>query len=145
MIRKKLRLGFSSIAYVMLIIGIILSGCKKENPDPQAQRLNELLGTWTVSQVENDNTDVTGLYAGFELTINQNKTFQTVNGGNPWPATGTFDFLNADSIDQILRNDDTIISLSNITASTLTLQFSSNNTGGRAAGITGVFTFTLIK
>lgn len=125
---------------------LIFSGCKKgDDPDPAAEKFKQLSGVWRLGTVTNDGLDVTTQYNGFTLTINANKTFSTTNGNNPWPASGTLEFTNAD-LDQWLRSDGTEITIQNSTASVLVLSMTQSSiTNGRISGVTGQFVFSLIK
>ncbi|MCE7996797.1 MAG: hypothetical protein HEP71_32855 [Roseivirga sp.] len=125
---------------------LLLSGCKKDDPDPQEEQIKALAGTWNLSSVSNDGSDVTTQYQQFTLTLTADKTYSTTNGGNPWPARGTFDFPNETVTDRVTRDDNVVVTISEVTTSRLVLNFSINSVGsGSAAGITGSFTFTLTK
>jgi len=125
---------------------VFLSACGGgDDPSPQELRLNELSATWAVQQVTNDGNNVTSQFTGFTLTARVDKTYNTSNGGNPWPASGTFDFLSDTNIDQLNRSDGTTITINEVTATTLALSLQVNSLRGTAAGITGNFTFSLVK
>ena len=133
-----------SLAWVL----VLLPNCGGSDPNPQEERLNELTATWSVNSVVNDGSDVTNQYTGFSLTITGNKTYSTLNGGNPWPANGTFDFVNETTTDRVLRDDGVTLQIRSITASSLELVFSVTSVRGQSAGaegITGDFTFNLQK
>ena len=124
---------------------LFFSNCGSNDPNPQELRLNELSATWEVTRVTNDGTDVTNQYTGFTLTASVDKTYNTTNGGNPWPAAGTFDFLNDTDVDRLRRSDGTTIIITEVTTTNLTLSLQVNSVRGTAAGITGDFTFSLLK
>ena len=124
---------------------LFFSNCGGNDPNPQELRLNELSATWEVQRVTNDGADVTNQFTGFSLTATVEKTYSTINGGNPWPAAGTFDFLNDTDIDRLLRSDGTTITIIEVTATNLILNLQVNSVRGTAAGITGDFTFSLVK
>lgn len=124
---------------------LFFSNCGGNDPSPQELRLSELSATWEVQRVTNDGTNVTNQFTGFSLTARVDKTYSTTNGGNPWPAAGTFDFLNDTDVDRLLRSDGTTITIVEVTETSLTLTLQVNRVGGTAAGITGDFTFSLVK
>lgn len=133
------------LAFCACIAGLMLSGCKKDDPDPQEEQIKALAGTWNLSSVRNDGADVTTQYQPFTLTLTTDKTYSTTNGGNPWPASGTFDFMNETLIDQVMRDDNVVVIISEVSANTLVLNFNISRVRGTAAGITGSFTFSLTK
>ena len=134
-----------AMSFVVLLIVTTLAGCKKdEGVDLQEQRIDELSATWQVNNVINDATDVTDQFTGFTLTI-EALTFTTQNGGNAWPSSGNYSFASG-TVDKIIRNDGVEVAIDEITDTSLVLSFQvSSLPGGRAAGITGNFTFSLTK
>lgn len=138
----------SRINTIMLVASLssfmFFSSCKKDDPDPLAQRINELTAIWKLKSVENDNVDVTDQYTGFTLIIN-GQNYTTTNGGNPWPSAGTYE-ITAEDISTIRRSDGTNITIDNITGDELVLSFNFNTlASGRAKGVTGNFTFSLTR
>ena len=129
---------------IFLALLTFLSACKKDDPNPTTLRIKELTSVWNVSSVINDDVDVTSQFSGFKLTIND-RTYSTINGGNPWPASGTYE-INSTDLNTILRSDGTAVTIDEITATTLILSFNfSSLVGGRLSGVTGNFTFSLNK
>ncbi|MEP2667939.1 MAG: hypothetical protein ABJH04_03030 [Cyclobacteriaceae bacterium] len=127
-----------------LLIFVFFTSCKKDDPDPLAQRINELAAIWKLKSVENDNVDVTDQYIGFTLIIN-GQNYTTTNGGNPWPSAGTYE-ITAEDLSTIRRSDGTNITIDNITGDELVLSFNFNTlASGRAKGVTGNFTFSLTR
>ncbi len=114
---------------------------------PEELRLQELTATWAVSSVMNDGSDVTDQFTGFILVVSTNQTYSTTNGGNPWPAQGTFSLL-TDNLDAFLRDDNVQVNIASISETTLSLTFQMSSVRGTANGvngITGSFTFNLTK
>lgn len=143
---RKTRFSLSLAFFACIITALLYSGCKKDNPNPQEEQIKAMAGTWSLSSVTNDGSDVTTQYQQFTLTLTTDKTYSTTNGGNPWPAAGTFDFPNETVTDRVTRDDNVVITITEVTTSRLVLNFSINSVGsGSAAGITGSFTFTLTK
>lgn len=138
----------SRINTIMLVASLssfmFFSSCKKDDPDPLAQRINELTAIWKLKSVENDNVDVTDQYTGFTLTIN-GQNYTTTNGGNPWPDSGTYD-IKVEDLSTVHRSDGTNITIDKVTPDELILSFNYTNlSAGRTHGVTGNFTFSLLK
>lgn len=134
----------TSCLLVFFCFQLFLASCKKDDPDPLAQRINELTAIWKLKSVENDNADVTDQYTGFTLTIN-GQNYTTTNGGNPWPDSGTYDITTED-LSTVRRSDGTNISIDKVTTDELILSFNYTSlSAGRTHGVTGNFTFSLIK
>lgn len=143
---RKTRFSLILALCACITTGLLLSGCKKDDPDPQEEQIKAMAGTWNLSSATNDGSDVTTQYQQFTLTLTTDKTYSTTNGGNPWPARGTFDFPNETITDRVTRDDNVVVTISEVTTSRLVLNFNINSVGsGSAAGITGSFTFTLTK
>lgn len=143
---RKTRFSLILALCACISTGLLLSGCKKDDPDPQEEQIKALAGTWNLSRVTNDGSDVTTQYQQFTLTLTTDKTYSTTNGGNPWPARGSFDFMNETLIDQVIRDDNVVVVINEVSTNTLILSFNiSRVRAGTAAGITGSFTFTLTK
>ncbi|GAB5526038.1 MAG: hypothetical protein Roseis2KO_39100 [Roseivirga sp.] len=143
---RKTRFSLILTLCACITTGLLLSGCKKDDPDPQEEQIKALAGTWNLSSVTNDGSDVTTQYQQFTLTLTTEKTYSTTNGGNPWPASGTFDFPDDIVTDRVTRDDNVVVTISEVSATLLVLSFNVNSVGsGTAAGITGSFTFTLTK
>lgn len=141
--KNTLRKAFFGILFFALLF---TNACKKKTVEPDARtvQLEKLTSTWKVKNVENDGTDVTSQYTGFTLIIDQ-LTYSTQQGGNPWPASGTYDFK-GDDLTKLVRSDNVEVSIDEITDKTLVLTFNySTVNGGRVNGITGDFTFSLTK
>ena len=143
----KQKIIVKTVFYGLLILVITLGySCKKKDPQPDARtiQLSKISTTWNINKVVNDDLDVTDQYSGFTLTVNQ-LNYTTQNGGNPWPSSGTYDFKDGD-LTTIIRNDGTEIKIEELTTSSLILSFNyASLSGGRTAGITGDFTFSLTK
>lgn len=147
MITKRQPYHLAFYALSILLLSQLLFSCKKDDPDPEEEKLKELSASWRVDSVINDGQDVTSVYTGFILSVEGTKTYSTVNGGNPWPAQGTFDFLN-NNLDQIRRDDGVDITITRLTSTELGLTFNMSSVRGSANGtdgITGSFTFNLTK
>ncbi|MCB0496447.1 MAG: hypothetical protein KDC79_09960 [Cyclobacteriaceae bacterium] len=130
----------------LALVAFGVGSCKKKTVVNLAdQRKKELVAVWGLASVKNDNVDVTWQFTDFELMLNADLTFITVSGGNAWPVTGTF-ILNEKDINLLTRSDGVEVNIDDISSSDLKLSFQVNNiNGGRTEGITGNFTFSLLK
>ena len=146
MMKFRTILQFSVLLVVLTGTMTWLTSCKNDDDgvDPRTQQINDLTATWQMSAVTNDNNDVTDQFTGFTLTVD-GLNYRTQNGGNPWPASGTYDFK-GDDLNILIRNDGAEITIDELTATSLVLSFNfSSVTGGRTSGVTGDFTFSLTK
>lgn len=112
----------ANIALIFLLITCLYSsGCKKEDdPTPTELAFAKLKAkTWAVNTVTVDNTDHSDLFPGLSLTFSD-KTFSASNGNLVWPATGTWEFNDAEGT-SILRDDGLVITIVELTESSLVL------------------------
>lgn len=151
---KKLTTAF---ALLFLAGMIVLSGCKKktkpEEKTAEELRIEALTGTWIVSEVTLDNSDVTSDWPSFAVTFG-NKTYTTDNSFNTnvWPASGSYTFDMAGTevdVNTMLRSGngaDLEIALNLSSNSSLTMSFNyDTNTHGRLKGTDGAWTFRMTK
>lgn len=135
---------------VLLSIVAMLSSCKNdEDAAPSEQeRVTEMLtagGTWTLSSAKVDGTERSDIYAG--LTINFTSTgFTTTNGGELWPASGTWHFESG-SDDTIVFDNGMTVTVTSVSEDELHINFEwTEHTfePGRLKSIPGehVFVFT---
>ncbi|MEQ9405880.1 MAG: hypothetical protein RIM99_19970 [Cyclobacteriaceae bacterium] len=153
---KKLSNLLAALVFVSLVIFISCTSDSTEVPDPLQEQADLLNGSWTVSNVgyiNNGLPDVSWTETGsvFTLTISN----ATVNGGNyatsnvpagfeaVWPSSGSWDWANT-SGSIIDRSDNVQISITNLTASSVTLSFDIAN-GRTVSGINGDWDFTFSK
>lgn len=128
---------------------LVLSACKSDSPatlskqDDVKAKLTS--GAWKVSTVTVDNVDKTTTYQNLAITFT-NTGFSSTNGGVIWPATGTWTFNSTDAT-AITRNDGLVVTLTEVTSTSLKLGLNWTKTtlgGGRVESVSGqhVFTFT---
>jgi hypothetical protein len=122
--------------------------------DPEPATFEEkLAGTWSMSSVKIDGSDVSSDYSGFSITFDASLNYTISNGGTTFTQTsGQIPKSWDGDLDQVtvglngITNQVTL-ALSNENK-TLTLSFSvDNNTfgGGRESGIAGNYVFVLNK
>jgi hypothetical protein len=125
-----------------------LTRCKEKDPEPSEEEIvKEKLtsGTWTLQSVTVDNVDQTAVYQG--LTINFTETtYTTTKGGQVWPASGTWSFIDDTAI-AIKRDDGTEVKVeATDTSLKLTLTWSKTTLApGRIESVKGLHVFTFKK
>ena len=137
--------------FYLVMVGISLTlACGDDDssgPTLLEERLEALAGNWVLGTVNNDGQDVTGQFSGFTLTLTSSESFTTTNGGNAWPASGTFQ-LSSTNLNELTRDDGVRVTITTINETNLSLTFQITEVGGTAAGsngITGTFIFNLNK
>lgn len=140
----------------ILFIAVLIS-CEEgggDDPSPDALTFEEKLqGTWGMSSVKVDGSDVSSDYSGFSITFDANLNYTISNGGTTFVQTsgswatassndsGSTGFLNGitNQVTLAFSNDN----------KTLTLSFTVDNDtfglGGRGEGLAGSFVFVLNK
>jgi hypothetical protein len=127
---------------------LVLSGCKKDDPQPETDRVKALLiaNAWRIQTVSADGTDQTALFTGLTLTFT-NTNYSTTNGGVVWPASGTWSFTD-DTAKKILRSDGQEITVTEATSTSLKLSLT-RTTGtlasGRFSSVAGNHIFSFVK
>lgn len=137
---------FKALLGMLLVIFMI--SCKEDEPTAEEIFLGKISHRWTGSSILADDVPVNGAFADFELTLNKNKTYATLNGNSPiWPASGTFTAKAVSTTTgfNLLRDDGTEIEVSELTDSKLVLKFHYDASGGRRKSVTGNYTFELEK
>lgn len=138
-----MRLLQNVATYLLIFLALGLMNC---GSDPAVDKINLLEGAWMLGSVTNDGVDVTNQFDGFALTLRKDFTYSTTNGGNAWPASGSFAFADEQQ-NQIQRDDNVLILIGDVTANNLEVSFNVNTVAGsgRLNGITGNFIFKLNK
>ena len=138
-----------SLLAVTLIMGVMISSCKKDPPvtktDEELQ-IEKLSKAWKVNPAANsitvDANDQSLDWSGFVLTLGD-KTYSTSGSFSPevWPASGTWAF-GAD-VNTLVRDDGVSMSVS-VTDASLQLQFDYSAAGGRLLGVEGNWIFKMV-
>ena len=128
-----------SLSLAVLMLLLVLPGCKKDNPLTPNKETEKLLieKSWTLNSVQIDGV-YSSLYAGLTLKFTTTN-YSTTNGGALWPASGTWTF-EGDMGDKILRDDGLQITIESISASQLIIVFTwtkTTSSGGRTASLKG--------
>ena len=149
--------GFRHLKFVFILLTLIswvfMIGCSDDGggpdpePNPQAEVLLKLSGSWTVSSITRNGVDVTGDYAGFTLTLTST-TFSTTNGTGAWEPSGTWTWNDPEGTSILLSNGVIVqLDFSN-NDSTLTCSFTLPETIiniGRTKALAGNYVFVLNK
>jgi hypothetical protein len=141
---RKINIIVSALVVVSLLL---VTGCKKDDPEPETARIQKLLAanTWVIQTVTVNEVDQTNLFTG--LTLSFTKTnFSTTNGGVVWPASGTWEFVD-ETAETIVRNDGLQITINEATNTSLKLALTWSTTtlgGGRTASVAGDHEFSFI-
>lgn len=136
-------------AQLILVVNLlILTGCKKDDPQPEIERIQNLLasGTWQIENVLVNETDQTASFTGLTLSFTK-ATYATTNGGIVWPATGSWEFVDA-TADKIILDDDLEVTLIEVTSTSLKLSLINPTTTigmGRVASTAGEHEFHFAK
>ena len=138
---------------LVALIFILVSACSKNSAtlSIEDQQLQKLLGTWKPGVVLVDGTDITDQYSDFYLTFikdGSEKKFTATNPGFAFIAgLDSWSFVTGSQASKIVRSSDGIEMDVNVDQSTLTLSFTvpESSTGGRISGLSGNFTFRLLK
>ena len=133
-----------------IIISCGENGGKDPDPEPTTTTLDKLQGTWNLSSVNHDGSDVTSDFIGFNIVIS-NTNYSITNGGVAWSESSGSMVINggdnASIIEVMGGNKNISIKFSN-EDKTLELSFNVPNTilgGGRLSGLAGNYVFTLTK
>ena len=160
---------------VLLCTAVFLSGCKKDDAEPNSavkQQLEKLKGSWALNTVTLDNevrTDfvdviltISGVYVSDDANYDYSFT-GTFPNPSPWPNNpgGKFTF-GSDPIHSLIRLDDLApldpangkLSMTySVDATTLQISFTYNgagfagdgNSGGRTSEVNGEWSFSFTK
>lgn len=139
----------SLLSILVLSILLIVSCGGKETPEPEVDRIKRLLntgGAWTLQTATVDGVDKLSLYAGLSILFGE-ETFTTTNGGEQWPASGTWSFTDA-TAKVIERNDGLLITLTEVAEKRVVIAFTWSDTTfeeGRSQSLSGNHIFTLTR
>jgi hypothetical protein len=142
---------------VIAFAGLLtLPGCSKHDAKPsEAKKVTDMLtagtGTWATSgagSITVGGIDVTqDLFPGFSITFSES-TFSTTGTSPVWLRQDTWTFKDETATVIIRGQDSKEITLTQISATQLTLQLTWDQTtyaGGREKSVAGTYTFVLDK
>lgn len=140
-----------SFALVTVLLSglLFISSCGDDEtppPDPAADRLAELaIKTWALQSATRNSVAITE-FDGMSLSVSENRTY-SVSGGDfapVWPASGDFDFggtADNPDVNTIVRSDGVSVSITGITDTSLTLEFTFTSPTTRTTGVDGDYEF----
>lgn len=147
---KKMK-TYKIILSLVLMAGITLfSACggDPEEPSKEKQFLNKLSITWNLESATVGGKDVTESFPGLSLSVSADKTYSVTNPVSPiWTASGIFTLEEVPNSDlfNIIRDDGTIITVTELTETTLKYKFPYTAPHGRIKGVSGEYEFVMIK
>lgn len=141
---------------ILVSAGVFFTNCGGgggEEPDPEQEQLDKLVGTWTVTDAELNDADKAE-FVGAQLTITSNKLFNFSNDaqieGSPWPPSENWEF-GADVTQNINRldPDGNVPLIYSVSGNSLTIKIP-NYTGdaytiGKVKSVEGTWDFTFTK
>jgi hypothetical protein len=142
------KIGFIGSIVLLAMACAFLTGCKGgDDPSPKDVNTKKLMtNIWKLNSVQVDAVDKTSLFTGMTLKFTATN-YTTTNGGVVWPASGTWTFTD-DTATKIKRNDDLVVTIFEITDTSLKLSLSwaSGTYGpGRVSSVAGIHTFNFVK
>lgn len=140
---------FYKLASLCLLI--TLAACSNDNDvatGEEGQYTDKLQGTWKVTDARVDGMLVTSAFKNLELTID-GKNYEVTNAVPPiWPNGGSFILEKVQGAQPyaLARNDEVVITVAGLTATTLVLKFQYVSAGsGRLGSISGNYEFRFTK
>lgn len=142
------------ITHTYTLILLALAGCLLLNcgddepatPTAQEQAFEVLAGEWTFGtsgSITLDGQDVSLNYPGFSLSF-ADGTYQTQNAGDLLSATGTWQWVDEEA-SLILLDSGEQVTIIVLTETSFQFSFTSNGSGGEAAGTAGSYVVSLEK
>lgn len=152
---KNHKMAYSLLIIFILTMAVLIFtvGCSgsKVQPSIEDQQLQKMLGTWKTSTVQVDGTDITDQYTDFTITFFKNGNTNEMIATNPgyafYAGADVWVFATSSQASKIIRSSDGIEMSVQVDQSNLTLLFNvpQASIGGRVAGMSGNFTFQLVK
>ena len=141
------------VLFVAVLISCDGGGGNGTDPEPELSFEQKIVGTWNLSSVKIDGSDVSSDYDGFKISFDSNFNYTITNGGTTFPQTsGGYSIQNSDSnganisigglvnvVTVQFSNDDQTITLS------FTVDTTTFGLGGRESGLAGNYVFVLNK
>ena len=134
-----------NIKYLLLGIVAVLAACGSDPATETEEKIfmGKLAGTWQVSVAAVDGEDISGAFDGLEIAFSTGKSITVTNPVDPiWPASGTFELIKVGNTFSIDRSDGVVISVVELTATSLVMQFH-YNAGARLSSVSGEYTFEM--
>lgn len=137
--------ALTKVLQVLMVVSLLFTGCDKNDPESATDKTKRLLkSTWQLESLMVNNTEQTSMFPNLILTVTDG-SYTTQNGEPVWPTSGTWSLTNTTTV---LRSDNVVITIDELTATTLVLSFQWEDTTlgeGRVQSISGVHVFEFTK
>lgn len=142
--------------FVLVIVSLFIISCSKDGDDPnnpgpgtsdgQAELTTQLTESpWEVATVTRENSDVSSDYNGFRLNFRADGSYSTENGSPAWNPSGTWEYPNAQTTNQILVDGVILMDLV-VNGNNLTLSFAiEEDVFSRTKTVSADYEFSLSK
>ncbi|MBT1696641.1 hypothetical protein KK083_07140 [Fulvivirgaceae bacterium PWU4] len=139
-----------SVYMLAIMISVVyLSGCDGgDEPGAQEIFMDKLAGSWTLrsGRVTVNDVDVTGAFKELAITFNKDMSYNVTNpAASLWPQSGSFTLQpsDADALFNIVRDDNVVVAVKELTATTVTLAMQYAPPGGRVKSVGGQYVFKM--
>ncbi|GAB5525324.1 MAG: hypothetical protein Roseis2KO_31960 [Roseivirga sp.] len=141
-----------NLLFVMVIGSLSMQSCKNDDPDGPStleEAYEKLSGDWSIENggsVLLDGQNVSLNYVGISLSF-ADGTYQTVNAGELFDASGTWEWAD-DIARQITLGDGKTVTILELTETSFRFSFTFSGTGGVANGVDGTngnYEITVVK
>jgi hypothetical protein len=128
-----------------------LTGCNNDNEtttSEETQFLSKIAGTWKLTDARVDGLLITSAFDDLGLTLDGNN-YEVTNAVPPiWPNGGTYTLQQVQGAQPyaLVRNDEVVITVAELTATTLVLKFQyTSANSGRLQSLSGLYEFRFTK
>ena len=130
----------------IVVVVMLMTGCGDDDtpPTPQELRTDEMLGTWIMEELTIDGLDALANYPSFKIDFQQNGLYSSVNGGQVFRPTGTWGWINTETLTELQLDVFTDVTITGFDGQrmTWTLTYA---LGGVRAGTNGNYVVTFLK
>lgn len=121
------------------------SSCEEEIT-AEEKFMKQLAHAWQGSVITVDGMTLTGAFENFRITFKEDKTFTTQNGNAPiWPSSGSFTLEETSTGFNLVRSDDMLIEVEQLTDVVLVLRLQYTAAEGRTQSVSGNYEFQLTR
>lgn len=137
-----MKISYNTLLFAIVIGLASMLSCKTDDPEGPStveEAFEKLSGSWDIAtsgSILLDGQDVSLNYEGFGLSFTDG-SYQTVNAGELFDASGTWQWTD-EQARQILLGDGKTITIIELTETLLQFSFTFSGTGGVANGVEGV-------
>jgi len=130
---------------IIIFIVLAISSCETTITPPDLEMEREDLlsaSSWNVSEVSQSGNDISEAFTGATITFQSDGSYTTTIDpifDDAWPANGSWLLLSVD----LISVNGVEMTLSNVSASSITLSYVVQNSGGRISGLDGDYVMKL--